>query len=204
MDSYPENASGLHGLPEDMTPENTCFFTGHRFLSEEQKRHMYPSLVRCILHMAEEGYLYFCNGGAMGFDLFCARTVALLRQEFKRDVRLVMALPCRDQTARWLYGQNGLDNIRLYHAVKANAQAVVYMHDFYRDGCMKERNQFMVTHSSRCIACWNGSPRGGTAQTIRLTKEAGLPIWNMYPAAAEGGQVEILTEHFMRNAAEPL
>lgn len=194
MEPSPETLSDLLVLPEDMRPDNTCFFTGHRFLSEKQKRCMYPSLVRCILHMAEEGYLYFCNGGAMGFDLFCARTVVLLRQEFKRDVRLVMALPCRDQTARWLYGKNGLENIRLYHAVKANAQSVVYMTDFYRDGCMKERNQFMAEHSGRCIAYWNGSPKGGTAQTIRLTKQAGVPIWNVYPAAKEGGQVEILAE----------
>ena len=194
MERSPETLSDRLILPEDMRPDNTCFFTGHRFLSEEQKRFMYPSLVRCILHMAEEGYLYFCNGGAMGFDLFCARTVALLRQEFRRDVRLVMVLPCRDQTARWLYGKSGPDNIRLYHAVKANAQAVVYMTDFYRDGCMKERNQYMVEHSGRCIACWNGSPKDGAAQTIRLTRQAGMPIWNVYPAAKEGGQVEILTE----------
>ncbi|MBQ8400339.1 MAG: DUF1273 family protein [Clostridia bacterium] len=194
MGSIPEKGSVQESLPGDMRPENTCFFTGHRFLSEEQKRSMYPSLVRCILRMAEEGYRYFCNGGAIGFDLFSARTVALLRQDFDRDVRLVMALPCRDQTSRWLYGKDGLDNIRLYRAVKTRAQAVVYMQDFYTDGCMRARNLYMVEHSSRCIAFWNGSIQGGTAQTVRLARKAGLPVYNVYPAIHEGGTVEILSD----------
>ena len=188
-----EQPEGLHeGLPEDMRPENTCFFTGHRFLSEDQKKRMYPSLVRLILRMEEEGVRYFCNGGAMGFDLFSARTVVLLRQEFDRDVRLVMALPCRDQTARWLYGKNGLENIRLYHGIKAHAQAVVYMRDFCTDGCMLERNRYMMEHSGQCIAFWNGSARGGTAHTVRITRAAGVPVWNVYPAVLEGGEAELL------------
>ncbi len=173
-------------LPEDMHPGNTCFFTGHRFFSEKQLRKMYTPLVECILHMAEEGYLYFLNGGAMGFDLLCAETVALLRYEFQRDVRLVMALPCRDQTARWLYGkqkQKGLDTIRRYHNVKAKAQSVIYMTDFYTEGCMKERNRFMAEHSSRCIAYWSGVARGGTAQTVCLAEKAGMPVYNLYSPA---------------------
>ena len=174
-------------LPEDMHPGNTCFFTGHRFISESQLHRMYTPLVECILRMAKEGYLYFLNGGAMGFDLLSAGTVVLLRQEFHLDVRLVLALPCRDQTARWLYGAGGLDNIRKYHEVKAQAHAVVYMTDFYREGCMRERNQFMADHAERCIAFWNGSCRGGTAQTVRIAEKMGIPVYNLYPAAVHSG-----------------
>lgn len=172
-------------LPEDMCPENTCFFTGHRFISEKQLRHMYTPLVRCILQMAEDGCRYFLDGGALGFDLLAARTAVLLRQEFQKDIRLVLALPCRDQTARWLQGSGGLENIRRYHEIKAHAQAVVYVTDFYTDGCMRERNRFMVEHSARCIAFWNGSPKGGTAQTVRMAKDAGIPVWNLYPVSGE-------------------
>lgn len=175
-----QTAPGL--LPEDMCPENTCFFTGHRFLSEKQLRSMYTPLVRSILQMAEDGYKYFLDGGAVGFDLLAARTVLLLRQEFQKDIRLVLALPCRDQTALWKpEKKNGLENIRRYHEIKAQAQAVVYVTDFYTDGCMKERNRFMADHSTRCIAYWNGAARGGTAQTVRMAEQAGIPVRNVYP-----------------------
>lgn len=179
-------------LPEDMRPENTCFFTGHRFISEKQLKAVYTPLVRCILQMAEDGYRYFLNGGAMGFDLLAARTVVLLGQEFARDIRLVLALPCRDQTARWLYGRKGLESVRQYHEVKSHADAVVYMTDFYTDGCMKARNRFMADHASRCITFWNGSPKGGTTQTVRMAKAAGIPIWNLHPAAEENGETQLL------------
>lgn len=175
-------------LPEDMTPANTCFFTGHRVLSGKQITDIYTSLVRGILQAAEDGYRYFISGGAMGFDLLAAETVVLLQQDFGRRICLVLALPCRDQTARWLYGRKGLENIRRYHAIKAQAQSVLYLTDFYTDGCMQERNRFMVEHSSRCIACWNGSPRGGTAQTVRMAENAGIPIRNLHPAGRNNNE----------------
>lgn len=181
-------------LPEDLRPDNACFFTGHRLISEKQLQCMYPVLVRTILQAAEDGYRYFLNGGAMGFDLLTARTVALLRHDFGRDIHLVLVLPCRDQTARWLYGKRGLENIRQYHEIKAHAGAVVYMTDFYQDGCMKARNRFMADHAGRCIAFWNGTPRGGTYQTVHMAEKAGIPVWNLYPAAAEGGEAELLPE----------
>ncbi len=170
-------------LPNDMHIENTCFFTGHRFLSEEQKRLIYPALVQCILQMADDGIRYFCNGGAIGFDLFSAQTVALLQRSRPADIHLVMTLPCRNQTDKWLnHGAAGAENIRLYHAVKSQAAAVVYIGDFYEPGCMQRRNQYMVDHSCRCITYWNGATNGGTAQTVRMAKRAGLPIWNLFPA----------------------
>lgn len=173
-------------LPQDMCIANTCFFTGHRFLSEEQKRQLYPALSRCILQMAEDGIRYFCDGGAIGFDLFCAQTVVLLQRHHK-ELQLIMALPCRNQTDKWMNHASGAENIRLYHAMKSCAAAVVYLRDFYDPSCMRERNQFMVDHSCRCITYWNGSTQGGTAQTVRMAKRAGLPIWNLYP----GGQLPL-------------
>lgn len=168
-------------LPHDMRIENTCFFTGHRFLSEEQKILLYPALSQCILQMADNGIRYFCNGGAIGFDLFSAQTVVLLQRHHK-ELQLIMALPCRNQTDKWMnHGASGVENIRLYHEVKSHAAAVIYVRDFYEPGCMRERNQFMVDHSCHCITYWNGSAQGGTAQTVRMAKRAGLPIWNLYP-----------------------
>ena len=181
-------------LPEDMETGTACFFTGHRFLSPVQIKRMYPALVRGILQAAEEGCRYFISGGAMGFDLLAARTILLLRQEFRRDIHLVLALPCRNQTERWLYGKRGMENIRQYSEIKALAGTVVYMQDFYTTGCMKVRNQYMADHAGRCIAFWSGTKRGGTYQTVRIAQKAGIPVWNLYPAVLDDGEAGYLPE----------
>jgi len=178
-----------HPIPPEMEKTNTCFFTGHRILTCEDT--LYPHLVRSILRLAENGYRYFISGGALGFDLLAAQTVIALQTQYGKEVQLVLALPCRDQTARWDTKQKlTMEALRTYHAVKQYAHGVVYMHDFYVDGCMRERNRFMVEHASRCIACWDGSFRGGTAQTVRMAQKEGVPVLNLYPAAAGSGKVQ--------------
>ncbi len=42
----------------------------------------------------------------------------------------------------------------------------------YTKTCMNERNQFLVEHSSLCVACWNGKP-SGTGNIVRLAKVNG-------------------------------
>ncbi len=167
-------------LPTDITTANSCFFTGHRFLAEEEMEPLYERVLRCILDRNREGVRYFLCGGAIGFDLFAAQAVIMLRRDFGKDVHLVLVLPCRDQTARWSGIQGGIDYLRQYHEAKSAAEGVVYIRDFYVDGCMRERNQYMVDHSSRCIAFWNGTIQGGTAQTIRMAQRKNLPIWNLH------------------------
>ncbi len=171
-------------LPPEMKPENTCFFTGHRFFAAEKLPALYRLLVRCMLDRYEEGYRYFLNGGAIGFDLFAARAITVLRQDFAMDIHLILTLPCRDQTARWSGFSGSTDYLRQYHEAKCQAEAVVYVRDFYEDGCMRERNQYMTDHSGGCIAFWNGSFKGGTAQTVRMAEQKGIPVWNLYPPLA--------------------
>ncbi len=176
-------------LPPDvlraMCRENSCFFTGHRFIADDQVEPLCQLLLRCILDRYAEGVRYFVNGGALGFDLLSARTVALLKREHTPDIKLILALPCRDQTARWSGVHGAADFLRQYHEVKGQADAVLYIRDFYEDGCMRERNQYMADRCGRCIAYWNGSTRGGTAQTVRMAQKRGIPLWNLYPTAQE-------------------
>jgi uncharacterized phage-like protein YoqJ len=164
----------------------TVCLTGHRHIPAEHALLLPSLLEKKMLALIDRGAVEFRAGGAVGFDLLAARTVLLLRNDFDVDVRLVLALPCRNQTERWLGNDGrGLQSLRIYHSVKAQADCTVYLADMYYDGCMKERNRFMVEHASRCIACWNGSARGGTAQTVRIAKEAGMPVYNLYSAAPE-------------------
>ena len=54
------------------------------------------------------------------------------------------------------------------------------MNDFYFEGCMRERNRYMVEHSSFCVACFDGSLKSGAGQTYRLAQKSGLKIYNCW------------------------
>ena len=65
-------------------------------------------MVRVLM---ENGFRYFACGGALGFDTFAATYICSLKQQ-GYDVKLVLMLPCRDQTAKWSdYSRRVYENI---------------------------------------------------------------------------------------------
>ena len=162
------------------TMENTCFFTGHRFIPEEKINAVARLTKEQILLHAARGHRYFLCGGAVGFDTIAAVQVAKVKASGE-DIHLILALPCRDQTAVW----KDTEMLRLYQKLKGCADEIIYITDLFTEGCMKERNRFMVDASSACITYFNGSQRGGTAQTIRMAKKKGITIANIYETNGE-------------------
>ncbi|MBR0282920.1 MAG: hypothetical protein IJQ81_15270 [Oscillibacter sp.] len=52
----------------------------------------------------------------------------------------------------------------------------------YSEGCMLERNRFMVDHVDMLLAVYNGEWRGGTAATVRYAKKSRKRILIINPA----------------------
>lgn len=48
----------------------------------------------------------------------------------------------------------------------------------YSHNCYQIRNEWMVDHSARVIAVWNGSP-SGTKNTIMYANQKGVPVVNI-------------------------
>lgn len=164
-------------------PENTCFFTGHRTISESKIREIaLRTREQIYLHIAG-GYQYFVCGGAVGFDTIAAMQVARVRAGGE-EIFLILALPCRDQTAMW----KSTEMLRLYQRIKGMADRIIYVNDLFFEGCMKERNQFMVDCSSACIAYFNDRKTGGTAQTIHMAKKRNIAITNIYSGISVNGR----------------
>lgn len=159
------------------TTENTCFFTGHRQIPEERMRQVAILAREQIYLHIQRGYRYFICGGALGFDTLAAIQVVRVRAGGEK-IFLILALPCRDQTALW----KDTETLRLYQRLKGKADEVIYVNDLFFDGCMKERNQFMVNQSSACIAYFNERRNGGTAQTVRMANRRNLTVANVYTA----------------------
>lgn len=165
-------------LPSDMTIMNSCCFTGHRAIPAARYDEISADTERAVRILAETGYRYFICGGAMGYDTLAAQIVLKVAEDY--PIKLFLALPCRNQTEDWTNKKGGHEAVREYQRLKGLATGIHYIRDFYEDGCMKERNQWMADHSSFCIAYYNGSARSGSGQTVRMVKANKASVYNVY------------------------
>ena len=165
--------------PDSLPREQTCCFTGHRVVAARFRDDIIAAVDRYIKELYHAGYRYFMAGGALGFDML-AETEVLRAARFDSGIKLILALPCRDQTARWEAVPHYVQHLRRYQQILGRADCVVYVNDFYTGTCMWERNRYMVDRSSACIAYYNGYPRSGTGQTYRMAEEDGLALYNVW------------------------
>ena len=80
----------------DMESRTACF-TGHRELPTDDLPEISKRLEDTLLTLIEQGYCYFGAGGALGFDTLAAQAVLRLRERYPQ-IRLILVLPCLDQT----------------------------------------------------------------------------------------------------------
>ena len=151
---------------------DTCCFTGHRRLPAKKIQNILVRLDREIEILIAQGVTDFISGGAIGFDLMAASLI-VAKKEMGRNIRLIFALPCKNQDVHWSNKQR-----ELYRNLLREADEVIYLSENYEPFCMKERNQYMVEHSSHCI-CALLRNKSGTGQTVRLAREKGLKVKNI-------------------------
>lgn len=147
-----------------------CCFTGHR----PERLGMPESDV--IFGLKEEirtaitdGFQTFISGVARGVDLWAAEVVLALRDE-GAAVRLICASPYRGFESRW-----SREWQERYHRVMKQADLVRFICPGYSEDCFQRRNQWMVDHSARMIAVYNGQP-SGTRNTIEYARRCGVPV----------------------------
>lgn len=150
----------------------TCCFTGHRKLPKDKIEIILMCLEREVERLITQGVTNFISGGALGFDQMAAALI-VAKREMGNDVRLIFALPCRDQDALWSERQK-----KLYQQLLNEADEIVYVADKYYDGCLKQRNRYMVDHAGHCLCAMLRSP-SGTAQTLNYAREKHLHIINV-------------------------
>lgn len=149
--------------------EQTCCFTGHRKLPKAKIEQIVINLDHEIEKLIQKGVTTFISGGALGFDQIAA-SLLISKKEMGRNIRLLFALPCRNQDERWRAEQR-----LLYQNLLSEADEIFYVTDEYTDGCMKKRNRYMVDQSAYCI-CAHLYPRSGTEQTVRYARQKGLRV----------------------------
>ena len=78
----------------------TVCFTGHRELPADDLPEISKHLEDALITLIEQGYHYFGAGGALGFDTLAAQSVLRLRERYPQ-IRLILVLPCLNQTRGW-------------------------------------------------------------------------------------------------------
>ena len=140
--------------------KKTCCVTGHRDLPQKEINRVKAALRNELEKAVADGFTRFMSGFAEGVDQYFAEIV-LEMQKSNPALELVAVIPY----------QKRLDNLRkkkwTYEMLKACADVVVIREE-YQPSVYSHRNRYMVEHSDRVIAVYDGREKGGTAGTIRF------------------------------------
>ena len=152
---------------------HTCCFTGHRpeklTRSEEAIK---ADLEKAIQQAIADGLNVFITGMARGVDIWSAEIVLQLR-ESGVPVRLICASPFDGFERSW-----SEDWQRRYRTIMHNADHTLFVCPGYSRNCFQIRNEWMVNHSSRVIAVYNGE-KGGTRNTIDYAQNKCVPVFRI-------------------------
>lgn len=156
--------------------DECCCFTGHRRIETGQLAFLRQVLQKEIASLAvRKGVKAFIAGGALGFDTIAAQAVLQARESLLPHLKLVLALPCREQNARWSQKDS-----EVYYKILEQADEVIYVSEHYTRSCMFQRNRYMVDHSGYCLCYLQpGKTSGGTAYTVNYARQQGIPVTNL-------------------------
>ena len=152
--------------------ETTCCFTGHRALPKKKIEKIVKRLNEEVERLIHQGVTDFISGFALGLDHIAASLVITKKQQ-GANIRLIAALPCRNQDEKWTDRQK-----QLYRSLLSEADEIVYVSEEYTPDCMRARNCFMVDNSAYCIAALLRDITG-TGQTVRYAQQQGLEVINV-------------------------
>lgn len=115
------------------------------------------------------------TGMALGVDTIFAYAVLELKDD-GYDIKLHCAVPCRKFSNKW-----DKYNKAMYRHILHLADTVkLVSEEEYKPYLMQKRNEYMVDHSDKVIAVWDGS-KSGTKNCIDYAKKVGKDIIYIQP-----------------------
>ena len=147
-----------------------CCFSGHRPEKlNEPEAYIKQWLSAQIDSAIAAGYTTFISGCAMGVDIWAAQIVFQKKQQ-NPSLRLIAATPWPGFSNKW-----SIDWQVQYSELLKNADLIVPVSNHYHKSVFQQRNEWMVDHSNRVIAYFNGAP-GGTKNTIDYATSKGIEV----------------------------
>ena len=153
--------------------QRRCAFTGHRPEKIDMPETEVRQLLRNVIEKAyADGFNVYISGMARGVDMWAADLVLQFR-EVHPDVKLMCAIPFPGHELRWNASQQAE-----FRRIVQCADLAVTICGGYSSGCYQTRNEWMIAHSSRLIAVWNGTP-SGTKNAIDYADAQGVEVINL-------------------------
>ncbi|MBQ9211185.1 MAG: DUF1273 family protein [Clostridia bacterium] len=164
-------------MTEEEKRLHRCCFSGHRLekLNEDEAT-VKAWLEHEITISYKRGYSTFITGCAMGVDIWAGQIVLKLRDEIRArightpNIKLIAATPWPGFANRW-----SAEWKAQYDQLLKDADLVVNISKHYHENVFQQRNEWMVDHSSKVIAYYNGAP-GGTQNTINYAEEKNVLV----------------------------
>lgn len=145
-------------------------FTGHRPKKLTRTENSIKADLEIQIRQAiTEGFNIFISGMAMGIDIWAAQIILKLRDD-GYPVKLICACPYRGFENNWTPSWQ-----KQYRDILETADYVKYICKDYNFSCFQIRNEWMVNHSARVIAVFNGK-KSGTKNTIDYAIKTNVPI----------------------------
>lgn len=163
-----EKAAELAAMTEEDKRKKRCCFTGHR--PQKLRRpidDIKVDLENEILKAVSDGYTTFITGMAYGTDIWAGNIVVRLKDRFP-DLKLIAAVPFPEYSENW-----DTDWKARYDRLLSAADLVKIIAPEYSESAYQIRNQWMVDHSSKVIAVYDGGA-GGTRNTINYARKNGV------------------------------
>ena len=151
---------------------SACSFTGHREIFKDDISLIESNTKAEITGLIKSGVKFFISGGAIGYDILCGNIVIELKKIYP-DIKLYLALPCKEQDKYWSDEQK-----KNYDKLLKSADKLIYVSDSYFRGCMHKRNRYMVDNSEYIIS-YCTKQTGGTYYTTKYAEKQGKKIINI-------------------------
>lgn len=161
-------------MTEQEKRAHRCCFTGHR----PEKINLSPKVIMSALEEEirrayADGFYVFISGMAPGVDTWAAEIILHLRDEEHMPIKLIAASPFEGFEKRW-----SKEWQQQYNEIIRRADLVKYISSNYYASCFQVRNEWMVNHSARVIAAFNGQ-KSGTKNTVDYARKKGIPVINI-------------------------
>ena len=91
----------------------------------------------------------------------------------KHEIKLICASPYEGFEKAWDASWQ-----KRYKKIMEEADLVRFICEHYSKPCFQIRNEWMVDHSARVIAAWNGEP-SGTKNTVVYANRKGVEVKNI-------------------------
>ena len=141
----------------------TCCVSGHRDIPADETAPVKEALRQEIEKAVNDGFTAFLSGFADGVDQYFAEIILELQDE-NPNLKLIAVLPYQKR-------MDSLCQKEHTNALLDACAEVIVIQDEYRPNVYAKRNRYMVEHSDRVIAVYDGREKGGTVKTIRFAHQ---------------------------------